>query len=140
MALAAVHRMPRRGVIVQAFRVQLHGYEFGIEIAKENLNLEEELRAFLFNRRGAKSHRGPMLRELRSPILQLVAQRSVIRGTLRVSRRSRQVMPLRVLSDNAISGKKRSQFAHAFAHASNPFARNSSIIARIEFGNNLSLE
>src|SRR5271167_622517 len=47
-ALAAVHRMPRKGATVLAFCVQLRTHGVGIEVAKENLSLEEVLPIFLF--------------------------------------------------------------------------------------------
>src|SRR5260370_1004611 len=46
-------------------------------------------------------------------------------------------MLLGVLADHAVRGKKRGQPGHAFPHASNPAARTSSIVARIESRDNL---
>ncbi len=73
-ALSAGHRMPRRDTPVLGFCIQLPTYGVGIEIVKENLNLEVVLPVFLFHRRGAKSHPGPVLRELRLPIQQFITE------------------------------------------------------------------
>ena len=69
-ALATIQAIPRRGVAVLPFRIELDADGVGIEVVKKDLNLKNVLPILLFYRRGAKSHRWPVLCELGLPIEQ----------------------------------------------------------------------
>src|SRR5580704_19185523 len=81
-----------------------------------------------------------MLRQFGLPRDQIGPRRTLIFGALAKRCCRREIVFLGIFADCAIGRKGRSQAGHTFAHAGNPAAWNSMLIAGVERWDNLSFE
>ena len=79
--LIAIHDFADWGATILRLCVKFDLHEFGIEIVKKSLHLEEMLASLLFNCRGTKPQSGPMLCQAGLPIEQLSSEQTSVCGT-----------------------------------------------------------